>query len=1225
MTAQGAEHDRPADDLASVDRAISALESQRATLGDEVVETALKPLRERQRALQAKLGGEQRKLVTVLFADLVDFTVLSRRLDAEDTRAVVGAYFARWQEAIAARGGTVEKFIGDAVMAVFGLYRSREDDAQRAVRAALAMTDGLGRLNQEFEQRYGVTLQMRVGLDTGDVVVSTLEEREGHEFVAVGPTVNRASRLEAAAPPGGVLISAETHRQVRGRFSMESMPGLHLKGIDEPVDAFLVLSERPHGFRLDQARGVEGVDTTTVGRAAELRILQDQLLDVIEDQRWRITTIIGDAGVGKSRLLLDFDSWLGERPEPVRWFRGRASPTSASRPHALLQDIMASRFLIQESDPPTVVRRKFDEGFRAALGETPQATASAQLVADWLGHDLEEGSDRAVLDPQSLRDRATVALAEYFAALSRETPVVILLEDLHWADDASLRWLDAADGVLHGCAVHVVATSRPTLLEDRPHWGEGLEHHSRLQLGPLSRRESRELLEQILRRVDSPPESLVSLVIDTAEGNPFYIEELVTWLVDAGVIVRGDDVWHVVEELVETVVVPSTLRGVLQARLDSLSPEEKTVLQRASVVGRVFWDDAVAHLDDAAAAPSPRDAAQTLEGLRRRQLVFEREVSTFESAREFLFKHALLRDVAYEGVLRTHREHYHRLAALWLVGVSEASGRGREYAALIADHFDRARAPESSAWYLQAGLQAASVFALEEAARLLRRGLELASDDEPALRFDLLAAHENVLERLGDRPGQDEDLAEMGRVMSALEGDVERRMRLALAHARLSFERSEYDTTFEVTARIQQEAGEAGLPEAVLEAGLWRGKAYTWQEDLENAVTTLSSTLDLARELDRPSLEGEALRCLAMVASNQGDYEESLDLAAQAQQAFVRAGNAEGETMALAAQATTVFHLGRLDQARTLFLQVLEAFRQSGHRYREAVIIGNLGSVAFAQGHLAEAERRNLEALDVTRQLQDLEGSCVNLLVVGDVELAVGRWESAAEHHDQALATAQEVSSAGLEAVVYARQTVLALETGDTDTALERARAAVERAPEAPAPVDRAACQNALGHACLAVGDVTRAEQAFLAARAEYASMERPQPAYEPEAGLAEVALRRGDPAAAVELVGPLVEDVVADAAVYLVDCARPTGVLVLAARVLRAAADPRSEPFLQAARTYLLDRARAIGDDAMAAGYLGKRSEAELLRLAEAVGDVVGDSTVRPAGDILAEGGTAR
>jgi class 3 adenylate cyclase/tetratricopeptide (TPR) repeat protein len=1183
---------RPVDDVASVDRAISALESQRHLLGDAVVETALLPLRERRKALETQQAGEQRKLLTVLFADLVDFTVLSRQLDAEDTRAVVGAYFARWQDAITAQGGTVEKFIGDAVMAVFGLYRSWEDDAQRAVRAALAVTEELGPLNDELQRTYGVSVQMRVGIDTGDVVISTLEERAGHEFVAVGPTVNRASRLQSVAPPGGVLISDATHRQVRGRFSMEPMPGLVLKGIDEPVDGFLVLSERPHGFRLDQARGVEGVDTTTVGRAAELRALQDHLWDVVEDERWRVATVVGDAGVGKSRLLLDFDSWLGERSEPVRWFRGRASQATGTRPHALLQDVMTSRFLITDSDPPAVVRRKFDEGFRAALGDTDRASAMAQLVADWLGFGREEGSDRPTLEPQALRDQASVALAEYFAALSRTHPVVILLEDLHWADEGSLRWLDAADRILHECRVLVVATARPTFLEERPHWGEGLEQHARLHLGPLSRRESRELLDQILRRVETPPDALVRLVIDTAEGNPFYIEELVTWLVDAGVIVRGDDVWHVVEELVETVVVPSTLRGVLQARLDSLSHAERTVLQRASVVGRVFWDDAVAHLDVAA---TPRDTTQTLEGLRHRELVFEREVSAFDSAREFLFKHALLRDVAYEGVLRTHRERYHRLAALWLAGVSESTGRGREYAALIADHFDRARAPEAGTWYLQAGLQATSVHALEEATRLLRRGLELTPEDQPALRFDLLAARETVRERMGDRTGQQEDLTEMA-ALAVIEDDVARRMRLALAQARLDFEKSEYDAVVAGTTEIEEVAGAADLHDAVVEAGLWKGKALTWQEDLDGALAALTVARDLAHDLGRPDFEGEALRYLAMVANNEGDYEQALELTAQARQAFAESGNPDAETVAIAGQAIALFHLRRLEEARVLFVQLRESFHRSGHRYGEAVANGNLGSIAYAQGRLAEAAERSQEALDVTRQLEDLEASAINLVVLGDVETVVGLWESSEKHLLEALAASREAASAGLEAVSLARLALLAVEVGDSDAALRSARASAARAPEAPSPMDRGFCQAAIGYACLAGADEAGAEAAFLASRSEYASVDRPQAVVEADVGLAEVALRRGDVSSAVELVAPLVDS---DAPMDLTDCLRPAAVLLGVWRVLDATADTRAEPFLRAGRDYLLARARAIGDEDMAAGYLAKRCEAEVLERA--------------------------
>ncbi len=226
-------HERAEDEITSIEKAITALEGQRVTLGDDVVDTALAPLRQRRAELEAP-ASEQRRLVTVVFADLVDFTGLSRRLDAEDTREVVGAYFARWQQAIDDHGGVVEKFIGDAVMAVFGLRRSYEDDAARAVRAALEIVGGLQELNAELEPRYGARLHLRVGIDTGEVVVSTLGERAGHEFVAVGPTVNRAARLQAVAPVDGVLVSADTRRQIRGWFGMDELPGSSSRASTSP-------------------------------------------------------------------------------------------------------------------------------------------------------------------------------------------------------------------------------------------------------------------------------------------------------------------------------------------------------------------------------------------------------------------------------------------------------------------------------------------------------------------------------------------------------------------------------------------------------------------------------------------------------------------------------------------------------------------------------------------------------------------------------------------------------------------------------------------------------------------------------------------------------------------------------------------------------------------------------------------------------------------------------
>ena len=399
-------------DLTAIDGAIAALEAQRDLLGDAVVDTALAPLLAQRSELHERAMVEQRRLVTILFSDVVDFTVLSQQLDAEDVRTVMDAYFLRWHEHIAANGGVVEKFIGDAVMAVFGLRAADEEDPCRAIRAALAMRASLDEVNAEVGAAHGITLAMRVGIDTGDVVVSTLGERPGQDFVVVGEVVNRASRIQGAAPPGGVLVSADTFRHVRGAFDVQPVTGLRLKGIDQPVDAYLIQGERVQGFRADAARGVEGVVTRTIGRELELRQLQEHFQEVGEERRWQVVTVVGDAGVGKTRLLSEFARWLDELPQPVWWFGGRAAPSRASLPYALLHDLFAARLGINDSDGPSEVRRKWERGVAQALGSSPDAVDKAHVIGYWLGFQIGESASLAGVsddpaEPQRARRERT--------------------------------------------------------------------------------------------------------------------------------------------------------------------------------------------------------------------------------------------------------------------------------------------------------------------------------------------------------------------------------------------------------------------------------------------------------------------------------------------------------------------------------------------------------------------------------------------------------------------------------------------------------------------------------------------------------------------------------------------------------------------------------------------------------------------------------------------------
>ncbi|KQX66577.1 adenylate/guanylate cyclase domain-containing protein [Angustibacter sp. Root456] len=1188
----GAAFDGPArtaaDECAELDRAIAALEAQRDVLGDDVVDTALRPLRDRRQRAERQVNGEQRKLVSVLFADLVDFTTLSRGLDAEDTRAVVAAYFDAWQKVITTHGGVVEKFIGDAVMAVFGLHHAHEDDAQRAIRAALAMRDGLPALNATLVERYGVTLAMRVGVDSGEVVVSTLDERVGTDFVVVGDTVNRASRLQAAAPLNGVLVSADAHRPVRGWFAVEPLTGLHLKGIDEPVDAFVVRSERPRGFHLDRARGVEGVETRTVGRDVELRQLQELLWDTVEDRRFTVVTVVGDAGVGKSRLLLDFDRWLGERSEDVWWFRGRATASDQNRAGALLRDMMATRFGVQESDPPPVVRAKAEAGVRQAFPDEPAATQHARTVAAWLGFELDDVGPSLPREPQALRDQATTLLGRYFAQLSESAPVVILVEDLHWADDGSLRWLDAAADVLRERPVLVVATARRTLLEQRPLWGEGLEHHRRLGLQPLSRRESRALLRELLQHVQELPSSVVDLVADAAEGNPFYIEELVTWLVDAGVIERGSPHWRVREDRIGAVAVPSTLRGVLQARLDALTMAERVVLQRASVVGRVFWDDAVDHLDDGTAAPT----SAALDQLHRRELVFQREQSAFDTAREFLFKHALLRDVAYEGVLRTRRSAYHAQAARWLVEVTERTGRVDEYAALIAEHLDRAGDPAAARWYLRAAYHARSIHALTEAVRLLTRGIDLSADAEAPLRFDLLAAREQVLDRMGERARQLADLDSMAEIARRLD-DPGRHVVLLASRSQAAFENSEYDRASQSAREAAEVAARAGLVREEAEALLWWGKSLTWHGHNVEARRVLDQALRRARDAVDQGLEAETLRYLSMLSGNQGEYGTALELLHQAQEVLRESGDTEARSVVLAQTATALFQLGRYAEAQAVLEQALPVFRLSGHRYRVGIALGNLASTGLMLRRVAEARRWCDEAIEISTALDDRESLATNLDVLAQLDVVLGRWNAAAERLRAALTVADAVPATALQTDCLAWLGVVELARGSVEEALAFTQRAAATAQEGELVLEAGTADLALGRVATAAGRFDLAQKALTRAVRRFRGLGLAAAAREGEAGLAAVDVASGHGADALRRVEALLPHLDLDG---LTGSYRPELVLETCWTVLQHEHDPRAAEVAEASRAYLEAVARQIGDEQLAAEYLSEATRARLL-----------------------------
>jgi len=692
-----------------LEQAIAQLEAQRATLGDGVVDVSIAALHEKLAALEQT--PEQRKQATILFADVSGYTAMVETMDAEEVSEMMNALWQRMDAAIVEHGGHVDKHTGDGVMAVWGVDTARESDPERAIRAALAMQAALA------EFKAGHDINIRIGLSTGPVLLGRLGTTG--EFSVFGDTVNLASRLEGAAPTGGVLISHDTYRHVRGVFEVLEQEPIQVKGKARPVQTYVVQRAKPRAFRMS-TRGVAGIETRMVGRDAELLMLQNMFRDATEDAEVQVVTVVGDAGVGKSRLLYEFEKWIELLPEQVWRFEGRATPEAEARPYGLIRRMFANRFEILGSDSAAEVRHKFRAGMAGSL-----SSDQADLVGQLLGLDFSASpAVQARLGSESFGDMATAHLAKYLRTIANN-PTVILLEDIHWADDSSLDLLDHLVGSVPDTRLLVICLARPPLFERRPSWGEGREAHTQINLKPLSRRASRALVEEILQKAEGIPRELRDLIVEGAEGNPFYVEELIKMLIEDSVIVLGEDHWRVELERLASVHVPPTLTGVLQARLDSLPLKEKMLLQRAAVVGRLFWDTAVAELKAKEGSGLDKEEIRSLlEAVRDRELIFRREHSAFAGAEEYIFKHASLRDVTYETVLLNLRRVYHGQVARWLEVA--AGKRIGEYLGLIAGHYELAGEGEKAVEYLlRAGDQARLAYACQEASGYYHRALPL--------------------------------------------------------------------------------------------------------------------------------------------------------------------------------------------------------------------------------------------------------------------------------------------------------------------------------------------------------------------------------------------------------------------------------------------------------------------------------------------------------------------
>lgn len=1026
-------------DAQQFEQAIARLEDRRSILGNRVVDVTVAALREKMETpngrFQPKTEAQdaQRKQVTILFARVTRAAKPADEVPDTSMLTILNSLWRRLDEAIMGQGGVIDKHVGNAVMGLFGVPAVREDDPERAIRAALAMRAALSNFMQDIlhsNQQVPLgshlrDLQLRIGINTGPVMLGRVGN--SNEYTVIGDAVNVASRLERVARPGSILISHETYLMVRGVFQVEALGPVEIRGKSEPLPVHMVLGVKPRVF-YPTGRGVEGVETRMVGRARELGLLQKAFVTAVQQQRGQLITVMGDAGVGKSRLIHEFSNWMKEQPQEVPVFKGRSDPRLRQMPYGLIRDMVTTYFDIQETDLGAVVEEKLVQGMAAHLSlDESEVKQRARAISQVLGLAVADPQAGLVVKPQSL-ERATHYLTAFFYEVAVSCPVALMfLEDLHWADAASLALVEELAEVCSRASLLIVCISRPLPTETRP-WltpefaikKETDEifpfDMSLMQIQPLSPVESRQLVQEILRKLQDIPDDLSEMIVTRAEGNPYFVEELIKVLIEDGVIMTGEVEWRIQRSQLSHLRVPLTLNGVLQARLDRLSALERLTLRRAAVVGRIFWDNAVMFMNEKASDPlHPSETLSALHALEKRELIFPRQNTTFAGSQTYVFKHAMLREVVYESVLLRNRPTYHRQVAEWL---SMQSGqRMGEYASIIARHYELAGEDlEAAELYEVAARRAEELHNPDTAVEYYGKALNLLSNKPHEVNWQL-----RVQERLGALLLQRSRLVEAAqtymtmRYTAEIDGDLAVQAQAWNGLASVQQEQANYTAMLASATQAEQVAWLVNAEPELAMALLLRSVAFQRQGELDSAKTAAQRSLEIGQRVADPSIQARALSTLCELAVARNDLEGAALWLHEQETLLSDVDEMDVTPQQVAFHKTSIGsvynHLSRYDRAARALLDGLKLYRELNDQAAVAQTLNLLGETARLRGNARAAISLYREALMVAALVGDQQRALYYRKNLGAALVDVGAWQTAVSELQQVIDQSQDVSS----------------------------------------------------------------------------------------------------------------------------------------------------------------------------------------------------------------------
>lgn len=917
------------------------------------------------------IAGE-RKFATFLFADVAHSTAIAEKLDPEDWTIIMNGAFGFMNAAVSKYGGTVSRLMGDAVLALFGAPVAHEDDAERAARAGLEIQDAAKAYAREVKERHGFDFELRVGINTGTAVLAFVGDAIRNEYTAMGDAANVAARLQSAAEPGTVLISADTHRLVASLFDFKPRGAIEMKGKQAPVESFEVLGVRATPGR---ARGLEGVASPLIGREREIALLRERLA-ALDRGNGAAVVITGEAGLGKSRLVAELRAIRDARPQGrIDWFESRAISYGQSIPYYPWRQLGRQMIGAADMDAAPVVRQKLRD-FIARAGlpadnlpyyETLLAVddeESRKALARLAGDAVVNGVAGAVIGA------ARAAIHSGGGVL----PHVLVMDDLHWSDSATLELLAqvatlaSVEPLLLLCLLRPDRSAASWQLVDRLQASLG-EAFARIDLEPLGPADSDALLGKLLP-IENLPEGVRARIVERSDGNPFYLEEVLRSLIDGGQVVREDGRWRATREIVDANI-PETLAGVLSARIDHLPEMTKRVAQTAAVIGRVFMHRVLETVCHAAPAPERIDHIEPHIGtLAMEQIVRERARSP---EREYIFKHALTCEAAYGLLLRARRRELHARAGMALETLF--ADRRDEFAPLLAHHFSEADDPKRALDYSRrAADNARKLYALREElvhrdrilALLDRRADAPAAEVVDAIIEWVLVRHrlntyDGVLERLGDAVARSRAAGDKHRLARALSwtGNIH----LVTGFPSRSFE------YLEESRQLATELGDEALMLLPLFIATW------WLVDRDPAagVKALQEVIALAHKQRATDVEGHAMAYRAIGLARLGDF----------------------------------------DAARAQIADALEIAPRAGSPVKEADVHIAVGEAYYAMGEVEKGLEHARIGADMAYNANGFECACAGHFGVGKGQFEKRRFDEALSHFSKSLELAGRVMSPG--------------------------------------------------------------------------------------------------------------------------------------------------------------------------------------------------------------------